>query len=215
MCPVVSFGQKFSTGNSLIVKIKEKSDKLQFRLLGPCFIEGKHFFKTPSGDWDIQPCPRINDGTNCGYCARYFSTIAKAKKTEDKTLIEQAKKEARPFQNSVMVYYPVIDRNSQEFKIFQTTMGMRAKIESEVELGKDVLKIDYIALNTGLVGKDKYTLSPVDSSETNPLTEKELEAAARYKTTKLSDLIGGTLDEDSGVAQEANTEIIDEDKVNF
>lgn len=203
--PSLAFGQKLQTGFSQFTKLKDKGDKLRFRLLDAPFVEGKHFFKLQDGSWEVVPCVRINDGQKCVHCDTYFSMIANAKKSGDKTVLEQAKQEARQFQCAVVVYYPVIDRETEEFKLFQTTLGVRGKIEAEFELGTKVLDVDFIVLNTGGVGKDRYMLTKADSADTKPLTSKELEAKSKYKTMDLSEMIMGSKDE-SGIAAEANVE---------
>lgn len=134
----------------------------------------------------------------------------KAKKTGDKTLIEQSKKEAKPYQNSVFVYFPVINRETQEFTIFQTTMSVRNKFEDEISLGKKVLEMDWIVLRTETPGSEYYKLSPVDSADTKPLTEKELAEVERYKSMDLAEIVAGAADDESNLAIEANSEIVEE-----
>lgn len=209
--PYAEYGEKLSFGGgSPFHKLKSKGDKLRFRLLGAPFIEGKHFFKLDDGSWDIQPCSRINDGSKCPHCDIYFSIIMKAKKTGDKTLMEQAKKEAEPFKNSIAVYFPVLDREDETFKVFQSSISVRNKIEDEVSLGTKVLDVDFIVLRTENPGSDYYKLSRVDSADTKPLSDKEKDEIARYKTMDLSDIVAGVPD-DAGVAIEANSEVVDED----
>lgn len=209
--PYAQFGEKLSFGGgSPFFKLKSKGDKLRFRLLGAPFIEGKHFFKLEDGSWDIQPCVRINENGKCPHCAAYFSIIMKAKKTGDKTLMEQAKKEAAPFKNSISAYFPVLDRDTEEFKVFQGGISIRNKIEDEVALGTKVLAVDFIVLRTENPGSDYYKLSRVDSGDTKPLTDKEKAEIERYKTLDLADIVAGVQDE-AGVAFEANSEIVEED----
>lgn len=210
--PYADFGEKLSfSAGSQFFKLKSKGDKLRFRLLGAPFIEGKHFTELPDGSWDIQPCPRVNENSKCDTCNKYFSIIMKAKKTGDKTLMEQAKKEAKPYQNSVAAYFPVINRDTQEFVVFQSTVGVRTKIEDEIALGKKVLEIDLVVLRTETPGSEYYKLSPVDSADTLPLTEKELSEVERYKTIDLSEMVAGAADDDSSLAIEANSEVVDEE----
>lgn len=209
--PYADFGEKLSfSAGSQFHKLKSQGDKLHFRLLGRPYIEGKHFTELPDGSWDIQPCPRVNENSKCETCNKYFSIIMKAKKTGDKTLIEQSKKEAKPYQNSVFVYFPVINRETQEFTIFQTTMSVRNKFEDEISLGKKVLEMDWIVLRTETPGSEYYKLSPVDSADTKPLTEKELAEVERYKSMDLAEIVAGAADDESNLAIEANSEIVEE-----
>lgn len=205
--PIVEFGEKLQTGNSPFSKLKSKGEQIQFRLLGAPFIEGKHFFELEDG-WDIQPCNRVNGEGKCDHCDIYWSIIGKAKKTGDKTILKQAEKEAKPYQNSISVYYPVIDRNTGKFAVFQTTPGVRKEIEAEYEVGTKVLDIDWIVLRTENPGSSYYKVSKVDSADTSPLTSDELEEVGRFKTIDLADFVGGAFDGDSGVAFEANSEVL-------
>ncbi|KKK90683.1 hypothetical protein LCGC14_2720570, partial [marine sediment metagenome] len=123
--PYADFGSKLNFGGNQYLKLKSKGDKAKFRILGTPFIEGKHFFKDNKNNWDIQPCPRVNEAAECHYCKEFFETIATGKKTGDKTLIAQAKKAAEKFKNSVSVYLPIVDRATEQFAILQTTLGVR------------------------------------------------------------------------------------------
>lgn len=207
--PYVDFGEKVNFNSSQFLKLKSKGDSIKFRILGRPFIDGKHFSKTPEGEWDIKACPRINEHGKCGLCDQFFSIIMKAKKTGDKTLIEQSKKEAEPFKSTVSVYYPIINRATEEFGVFQTTMGIREEIEAEAALGTKVLEADFMVMRTEVPGK-YYRFSKVDSAETLPLTEKELSEVEKFKTIKLDEIVSGTADDDSNVAIEANTEVVED-----
>lgn len=207
--PYADFGEKVNFNSSQFLKLKSKNDAVRFRILGKPFIDGKHFSKTPEGEWDIQPCPRVNEKSKCEKCDKFFSIIMKAKKTGDKTLIEQAKKEAEPYKCTVSVYYPIINRDTEEFAIFQTTMGVREEVEVEGALGTKVLETDFMVMRTEVPGK-YYRFSKVDSAETLPLTEKELSEVEKFKTIKLDEIVSGTADDDSNVAIEANTEVVED-----
>lgn len=203
--PFADFGENISFGVHQYLKLKDKKDKVQFRILGKPYFEGKHFMKDDKGNWDVKPCPRVDENAECDLCKTYFSIIAAGKKTNDKTLMEQAKKEAKPFQNAVSVYYPIINRETGEYAVFQTTWGVRNMLEAEVELGVKVMKVDWIVLRTEVPGS-YYKLSRVDSAETKALTKEEKEIVKQYKDGHLAEAIGGTADE-AGVAVEANSEI--------
>lgn len=207
--PMVGFGETFSTGNSPFSKLKSQGEKIQFRLLGAPFIEGKHFFETADG-WDIQPCPRVNSNSKCDHCDVYWSIMGKARKSGDKTVLKQAEKEAKPYQNSISVYYPVIDREKEKLVIFQTTPGVRKQIEEEYALGTKVLDIDWVVMRTETPGS-YYRLSKVDSADTKKLTPGELEEVERFKTIDLAQYVGGAYDAESGVAFESNSEVLDEE----
>lgn len=218
MMPMANFGEKLNfSSNKKFFKLQSKGDKLRFRLLGAPFIEGKHFFELAEG-WDIQQCPRVNEKQHCEHCDKYFSILSKAKKTGDKTLIEQAKKESQPWQSRVFVYYPVIDRLEAEFKIFQTTLGVRTKIESEHEMGTNLLRSDFVVMRTEQPGAAYYSLSKVDSADSTPLLPEEEKIIEEYKTMDLTELVNGSKDENSGITIDENSEVradVIEEDINF
>jgi hypothetical protein len=205
--PYADWGEKISFNSSQFLKLKSKNDKVHFRILGRPYYDGKHFFQLQDGTWDIQPCSRVNEGVKCPHCDTYFSIIMKAKKTGDKTIIEQAKKEAKPFQNSVSAYFPIINRENEEFAIFQTTMGVRDEIEAEVSAGTKALDTDFVVIRTEVPGK-YYRLSKVDSADTKALTDKEKQVVEQYKTVNLEDMV-------SGKASDNETIAVEDDVVNF
>lgn len=211
--PMAEFGEKVNFSSNQFFKLKAKGDRLRFRLLGNCFIEGKHFFELEEG-WDIQPCPRINDKAQCDHCDKFFKIMSGIKKVTDENVKKAIRKEAEPWKAAISVYYPVIDRTEMDFKIFQTTMSVRNKIETEVSLGTKVLAVDFIVVRTQEPGAAYYSLSRVDSSDTPPLNAVEQKTVEDFKGMDLAKMVGGSADEESGVAQEANEEVVD-DTVNF
>lgn len=214
--PVVQFGEKFSTSSSQYLKLAAKGDRVRIRILGACYIEGKHFLTNGVDEdgkekWDIIPCHRINDNEKCEYCEQFFALKRKAKKETDKTIIDQYNKKAEKVRPTTFVYYPVIDREKQSFALFQTTIGVRNQIEDEVNLGTKVLSVDFMVLRTDQPGSGFYKLSKVDSADTLELTEKELEAVKEFKTKDITEMINGRYDEESNTAIEANTQVVEED----
>lgn len=211
--PYAEFGQKLSfSSGSQFFKLKSKNDSIRFRILGVPYIDGKHFTKTVvdgKDNWDIQPCERVNSHGKCEMCSKFFAIVMKAKKTGDKTLIEQSKKEAEPYKCTVSAYFPVINRDTEEFAVFQTTMGVRDEIEAEAALGTKVLDVDFVVMRTEVPGK-YYRFSKVDSAETKPYSEKELAGVEHFKTIKLDEIVSGTADDDSNVAIESNSEVVEE-----
>lgn len=204
--PQVGFGEKLQKGGNQFLKLESKGDMVRMRLLDAPFIEGKHFFQTDDG-WDIQECPRINEGAKCEHCDKFFAFLRKAKKETDKTLIAQIRKEADYWKPSTFVYYPIINRMTGEFTVFQTTVGVREQIEAEYTMGVKVLEVDFNVLRTEVPGASYYKVSRVDSAETTPLLPSEVEAVEAYKTMDLSQLVNGRYDENSNTAVEANSEV--------
>lgn len=206
--PYADYGEKINFSASKFTKLKSKGDKIQFRLIGNAYYDGKHFLKN-GDEWNIVPCVRINESEECEYCVRFFKAHAKAKK---EGLDQKAtQKLTDPWSASVAFYFPVINRETQSFEVFQTTKGIRDAIEAEIELGTKVMDRDLVVLRTEKPGK-YYVLSVVDSADTQPLTPQEESEMARGKEIKLSEYVHGRED-DGELAVEVNTEV--EDVVDF
>jgi hypothetical protein len=205
--PYNEFGTKFSSGTSQFTNLKDKGDKIRFRLLGAPYVNGKHFEQMADEKWNITPCPRINDRGVCETCNKYFEIMAKAKKTDDKKIIEQAKKDARKYSVAISFYFPVIDRNTGEFTIFQSKMSVKNKIDAKLAAGVKIFDVDFVVVRTETPGSEYYSLDKVDSSDTPPLTDEEELEVEKYKKMDLSSIIMGTKDEESAIAVEANVEV--------
>lgn len=186
MSKTLEFGQDLPSSGNTFLRVKQKGDKIQFRIAqNPTYV-GKHFIQKEEG-WDVPLCVRINDNEECSYCEQYFKLMKEAKKfADDKAKSDKLKKEARHYNCSITFYFPVLDRDTQEFGILQTTYGVRNKINEFYENGTDVLSKDFILRNTGSESpKDRYSLTIVDSTDTKPFTEKE---TANYELAKNYDL---------------------------
>lgn len=205
--PRANFGEDLSFSNNFFIRLKEKGDKIEFRILDVPLYDGKHFLKNPDGSWNVISCSRINKTGECSYCKEFFRLKALVKKTDDEKEKKDLEKQARNVGASVQFYYPVIDRSTEEFKVFQTTIGVRSQIEAEIEMGANALTTDFICLNTGEVGKGRYKVSKVDSSKSKDLTEKELTAVEKYKSMDLEEVVSGTRDDDGKVSEDVNTEV--------
>jgi hypothetical protein len=209
--PYVQFGEDLNFSNNKFTKLKKAGEKIRFRILGTAFYEGKHFIKGEDDKWKIFPCLRINQKEECEYCKTYFQTLDKAAefKDTDEKLFKEGKKEAEKFKAAIMVYYPIINRDTEQFQIFQTGMGTRKKIEAEVAMEIPVLERDYIVIRTEEPGANYYTLSRVDSADSKPLTTKEKEQIKLFKETNLEKIITGVKDEESKLNEDINVDDID------
>ena len=184
---VLAFGDSMPSQGNMFLRVKQKGDKIQFRIAQHPVYVGKHFIQKENG-WDVPSCPRINSQEECSYCEEYFKLMAAAKqfKDTDPKKYEELKKEARPYNCSITFYFPVLNRNESTFGVLQTTLGVRNKINEFFEAGTDVMKKDFILRNTGSESpKDRYSLTIVDSAETPPFTPEE---EAKYQKATVSDL---------------------------
>ena len=188
--PTADFGEKLSFSASKFTKLKSKGEKIQFKILGKPFYDGKHFREDPTADkkWDIQPCPRINEGAECSICELFFKAHREAKKNGlDKKETEKLTKDFKP---AVSFYFPVLNRVTEQFEVFQTTQGVRNQIEIKMELDSDLLDRDLIVMRTELPG-NYYSLDVVDSAKTKPLTDKESEETIKGANVNMDDYVNG------------------------
>lgn len=211
MSPYIEFGQDIpSSSPKTFVSLKAKGDKITFRILGKPYYNGIHFIKKDDGKWDIVPCPRINEKETCTICEKYFNTLKEVSKFKetDKALFEEGKKEAEKYRSTINIFFPILNREDEQFQIFQTRVGIKKKIDAELGMGIDVLKKDYIVMRTEQPGNDYYTLSRLDSEDTKPLSKKELEEVKKFKSTKLEDLVNGVKDDESPISETVDVDEI-------
>lgn len=194
-----------STGNKFLT-VKQKGDKIQFRIAQAPTYTGKHFLATENG-WDITLCPRINDQEECDKCELYFEAQAEIKKllggrkpgdltSEEQKEYKGLEAEARKWNAATQFHFAVLNRDTEEFGVLQTTMGVRNKINEFHENGTDVFSKDFVLRNTGLTGRDLYSLTMVDSADTKKLSEKEVAEYKKAQEYDLGSLNGGSSAQD-------------------
>jgi hypothetical protein len=205
--PTADFGQEVKIGSSnLFVSLKKKDETIKFRILAAPYYDGMHFIKKGDKEWDRIACTRVNEGSPCGYCEQYFDILNGVKNKEDKKAMDEAHKLADPYKATVTFYYPIINRDTQEFQIFKTRKSVRDEIEVKAKNGTKVLERDFIVTRTERPGAGYYSVDTVDSSDSIPLTALELEAREKFKEKSLESYIYGSKDENSAVAvEESNT----------
>lgn len=206
--PIVEFGEKFSTSRSKFLKLKGVNEKVRLRFLGAPFVEGKHFDQNPDDSWNVTPCPRINEKADCPTCERYFEIMARAKKTGDEKVIKEAKKEARKYQSAISFYFPVLNRDTCEFAIFQSKLSVKNQLEDELAAGTKVLDSDFVVMRTESNGLVRYPVKKVDSSDTPPLTLEEKEEVKKYKTINMEDYVTGQREDEGELAIEEDVVVV-------
>jgi len=206
--PMADFGEKLDFSASKFTKLKSKGDLIRFRIIKAPHYDGQHFLKDTEGNWDVRPCPRINKKEKCEFCEMFFEAHASAKK--EGLSKEETFKLTDPWKPSVKFYYPIINRETNRFEIFQTTQSVRDAVEAEIDMGTKVLKKDIIVLRTEKPG-NYYKFSMVDSADTKPLTKEEKAEFKKGKETDLNIYLSGSEEEDSQLAVEVNSEIIEKE----
>lgn len=213
--PYADFGEEVKIGGgNLFVSLKDKDEKIKYRILGKPYYDGIHFISKGEKQWDRIGCPRVNDGSPCDYCNQYFDILNAVEDKKDKTAMDKAKETARPYQATITFYYPIINRDIKQFQIFKTKKSVRDYIEGEAKNGVPVLERDFITTRTENPGSGYYSTSRVDSADSQPLTPAELDAIADYKTKSLEKIIYGASQDDSSEVDNAksNGESIEESK---
>lgn len=193
--PTAQWGDKQTFSASKFTKLKSKGDKIQFRILGNYHYDGKHFMENSSSEsgWDVKPCTRINDGAECEICETFFAAHRSAKKEGlDR---KETDKLTNPFKPAISYYFPVLNRDTEQFEIFQTTQGVKNAIDGKLELNPKVLDRDLIVVRTEAPGNGYYSLDVVDSADTREFSDKEIIEVEKGKVTNLGDYINGTSEE--------------------
>ena len=190
--PYLDFGEKLPSGSKNFTRLKKTGDRIQFRIIGKVYAEGNHFFLEDDGRWNIVSCKRINDGESCSHCNKFFEALKQIPKIEDKEEYRKARDEAKKSvpgcEPGITYNFPVIDRDNQSFTILQATPGVRSKLEAEFQLGTKMFSTDFVLMNTGKHGKDKYALTKVDSKDTRDMSETEIKIVKDYEDGKLGGL---------------------------
>jgi hypothetical protein len=204
----LDFGQEIPKKGGRFFRVKEKGDSITFRIAkSPVFI-GKHFIQNDTG-WDVIECQRISGGGECEWCELFFAAKAEEKEAKASGDVERekgAKSEARKYSPATIFYFSVLNRDTEEMVILQTTSGVRNEINKQYENGVKLFERDLILRNTGSESpKDRYSLSVVDSSESKPLSEKETESLQKAKDFNLTTLESGNS------VQDENIEVTEDD----
>jgi hypothetical protein len=190
-----NWGEQLPNMGNFFASVKKKGDSITFRIAQPPVYTGKHFTQTDEG-WVVTECPRINNPENsevCELCEQYFEIMKEAKvlKEKDSKKYEDLRKKARPYNVAIQYYFPILNRDTKQFQILRTTLGVRNKLDEQYQSGVSVMESDWILRNTGSDSpRDLYSIIRKDSSEVEPFDEKEIEEfqkAVYYDMLKISD----------------------------
>ncbi len=203
----LDFGQTMPGRKDQFLRVKQKGDTIKFRIAQPPVYTGKHFatVKDPTtgeSKWDVTECPRINGGGECGICEKFFEAKAKAKKLKDEDPVasKNYENEARGYSVAIQFYFPILNRDTQEFGILQTTQGVRNKINEIAEVGVDIFEKDWVLRNTGSESpKDLYSIVAMDSKDTAKLTDKEDDELVRAQSFDMMSINEGQSTSDEGL----------------
>jgi len=198
--PNFNFGDKLSFDrNSMYLALKSKNEEAYVRFVGGGNFDSKHFIQQDS-KWVVTYCPRIMQQKECSYCEKFYALKKQEKEEKDEKLKKELQKQMRTFRPKITFYYPVVDRMTEEAKIFKTVLSIRLYLEQELEAGIKVTDFDYKFKRTENAGADYYSKTRLDSSMIKPLTEKEKKAVQKAKAFDLEEIVHGN---DSSLELEA------------
>lgn len=194
MVQKIEFGQERPKSQGKFFRVKEKGDTITFRIAQAPVYTGKHFIQKEEG-WDVTECERITGGGECELCELFFKAKAeekKAKESGDSAKEKTAKSEARKYGASVIYYFSVLNRGTEEMTTLQTTEGVYKQINNQFVAGVKILERDLVLTNTGSDSpKDRYVIAVVDSADSKPLTDKEKEELKKAQEFDLTTINEG------------------------
>lgn len=203
--PRADFGESLSFNSSLWMQLKAKGDSVLFRLIDAPYYDGKHIFDDGRGGWFVEDCDRVNKGTKCTKCQIFFEHKEAEKAETDPEKKKDLAKEARKYQAKVTFYYPILNRKDKKFQVLKTTFGVRNKIENEAAAGTKIMERDFVLKRTEAPGADFYSLTRIDSADSQPLDDIEQEEIAKGKATDIEQMINGKPDEGTETSLQANS----------
>ena len=165
--PTVDFAEDIPGGEfrSDFVSLAKKGDKIKFRIFARPFYIAKHWIT----DREAVNCPRINskdEKVTCEYCEKFNEGI------------ENPNHRSKSYKPNYQFYYPIIDRESHQAAIFQTSRSVHMAIKEAADAGIDVYKSDWqVTRNEG----DKANYYGVVRLDAIPVTDEERKSAIELK----------------------------------
>lgn len=203
--PYADFGEELSFNSSHWMQLKAKGDSVLFRLIGAPYYDGKHIFEDGRGGWFIEDCDRVNKGTKCAKCQIFFEHKEEEKAETDPEKKKELGKQARKYQAKVTFYYPILNRKDKKFQVLKTTFGVRNKIENEAAAGVKIMERDFVLKRTEAPGADFYSLTRIDSADSEPLDETEKAEIEKGKAVNVEKMVNGKADEGTETSLQANS----------
>lgn len=126
------------TSRSQFISLQNKGEKIRFRLANKAHFRGRHWNPKEKAPED---CPRINSDEYCEYCEKFESGVMPPEvKVDKKGKITEGRNWYKP---SVQFLYPILNRDTGESQIFQTSLIVHLAIRNAAKAGVDVYKSDW------------------------------------------------------------------------
>lgn len=201
----LGFGESLPSSWDRPLTLKQKGDKVQFKIGKEPVYTAKHFTQVED-KWDVTECKRLMSDDECELCNKYFHLMGTIKrmKAADKTLtdespdIKKMNSEIRigGYNPAIQFFFPILDRGDGKMKVLQITNGVKNKFNGLSVAGTDIMSTEWVLANTGGVGVNKYLLTPVDSAKVKKLTPEEEDEFKKAKDYDLSQIGGRDKSED-------------------
>lgn len=158
---------------SQFISLENKGEKIRFRIANKAHYRGQHWI--PDEDLPID-CPRVNNDEYCEYCEKFENgELPPGVEVDEKGKIVKGRNWYKP---SIQFLYPILNRDTGESQIFQTTLMVHMDIREAAKAGIDVYKSDWqVTRNEGSPAKYYSTvrLDPI------PLTKEDKVALEQAK----------------------------------
>ena len=161
-----------SSGRSEFVQLKSKGEKIKFRIAGTPFYRGQHW---PSNNGQPVDCPQVNQDEHCEYCDKFEAGELPADvKVDSKGKVVKGRNWYKP---TVQFLYPVLNRETEESQIFQTTLSVHMSIREAAKAGVDVYKSDWQVTRNEGSPANYYSVVRLDATKLSKTEEEALAAA--------------------------------------
>ncbi len=149
------------------VQLSKKGDQIKFRIFAKPFYVAKHWIT----EKEVVNCPKVNskdEKAPCEYCEKFENGIA------------NPNHRSGTYKPNLQFYYPIIDRNTHQAAIFQTSVSVHMAIKETANAGIDVYKSDWQVTRNEGSPANYYGTVRLDAI---PVTEEEKKSAIELKPT--------------------------------
>jgi len=168
---------------SQFVQLKKKGEKIRFRIAATPHYNAKHWLSRT--EWVF--CPRTMDESDAVVPCEYCNKLEEAFQIQDQ---KERDEEVRKWKPKLNFYYPILNLDTKEAQIFNTTLSVHLAIRDNEKAGVDVFKSDWQV--TRNEGSPANYYGTVRLAETSKLTKKEEEALKVAKELDLEKIIGSS-----------------------
>jgi len=173
-----------SSSGAQFVQLENKGEKIKFRMADTPFFVGKHWVLDEEKSIGskivskIVLCPKVNEQNSEAKC-KYCELFEKGE--------ENPVHRSKTYKPTVQFYYPIVNRETKEAQIFQTSLSVHMAIKEAKKAGVDVYKADWQVIRNEGSPVNYYGTVRLD---TIPLDDKEKQALKEVKDIPLESIFG-------------------------